>query len=265
MRRPLALTLTLLVALGCKPGAPPQPADHPPPADPPPIRQPPPTLPLPPGRPSPRNSRSTARGSSCQRRSSSTPTAPLSTPPPTLPSTTCSTTSAPRESVSLVRIEGHASDQALSEARALAVTRWLVVRGVACERLVPVGFGPTKPVADASTPRVAPPTCASTRSMQPYAAASSAACPPTAAASSWRPLPLSAPGPARSAAPTSIAIPGPTCRLSSTARSDRAITPGRRRQLRSRSAPRADAIRRAAPQQGARARGPHGRRSRARR
>jgi hypothetical protein len=41
----------------------------------------------------------------------------------------------------VVRIEGHASDQALSEARALAVTRWLVVRGVACERLVPVGFG----------------------------------------------------------------------------------------------------------------------------
>jgi hypothetical protein len=32
VRRPLALTL--LVALGCKPGAPPQPADHPPPADP---------------------------------------------------------------------------------------------------------------------------------------------------------------------------------------------------------------------------------------
>jgi OOP family OmpA-OmpF porin len=57
--------------------------------------------------------------------------------------------------VSLVRIEGHAPEQALSEARALTVARWLVAHGVAhgvaCERLVPIGFGPTKPVADAST------------------------------------------------------------------------------------------------------------------
>ncbi|MBK8261678.1 MAG: OmpA family protein [Nannocystis sp.] len=57
-----------------------------------------------------------------------------------------------KESVSLVRIEGHAPEQALSEARALTVARWLVAHGVACERLVPIGFGPTKPVADASTP-----------------------------------------------------------------------------------------------------------------
>ncbi|HNC96700.1 MAG TPA: OmpA family protein [Myxococcota bacterium] len=53
--------------------------------------------------------------------------------------------------VSTLRVEGHAEDQALSEARALAVSRWLVSKGVACSRLLPVGFGPTKPVADAST------------------------------------------------------------------------------------------------------------------
>jgi OOP family OmpA-OmpF porin len=54
-----------------------------------------------------------------------------------------------------VRIEGHgaeASSQALSEKRALAVARWLVEKGVDCKRLIPVGFGNTKPVADPGTP-----------------------------------------------------------------------------------------------------------------
>ncbi|MBK8265227.1 MAG: OmpA family protein [Nannocystis sp.] len=150
MRRPLALTL--LVALGCKPGAPPQPADHPPPADP--AADPPAAAdPSPAARP-PLAAEFPLDGSR------------IVLPAPIVfdaDGAALSPAADPalyhlldylgaKESVSLVRIEGHASDQALSEARALAVTRWLVVRGVACERLVPVGFGPTKPVADASTP-----------------------------------------------------------------------------------------------------------------
>ena len=52
--------------------------------------------------------------------------------------------------ITTMRIEGHvrdggASAQALSEARALAVTAWLVAHGVDCQRLLPVGFGDTKP------------------------------------------------------------------------------------------------------------------------
>jgi OmpA-OmpF porin, OOP family len=59
--------------------------------------------------------------------------------------------------ISALRIEGHtdadgADSQSLSEKRALAVTRWLVEKGVDCKRLVPVGFGNTKPVADNATP-----------------------------------------------------------------------------------------------------------------
>jgi OOP family OmpA-OmpF porin len=56
--------------------------------------------------------------------------------------------------ISLLRIEGHtdndgapAANQTLSEKRALAVARWLVTQGVDCHRLIPVGFGHTKPVA----------------------------------------------------------------------------------------------------------------------
>lgn len=59
---------------------------------------------------------------------------------------------AAKESVTLVRIEGHGPDQALSEARALMVARWLVANGASCSRLIPVGFGDTKPIADAATP-----------------------------------------------------------------------------------------------------------------
>lgn len=59
-------------------------------------------------------------------------------------------------SISLVRVEGHTEPvegaQALSEARAMAVSRALVARGVDCKRLLPVGFGDTKPVAENTTP-----------------------------------------------------------------------------------------------------------------
>ena len=53
--------------------------------------------------------------------------------------------------ISQLRIEGHAPEgaagQALSEKRALAVAGWLVAHGVDCQRLLPVGFGGSKPVA----------------------------------------------------------------------------------------------------------------------
>jgi OOP family OmpA-OmpF porin len=66
---------------------------------------------------------------------------------------------AAKPAITLLRIEGHtdgdgdpAALQALSEARALAVARRLVALGVSCKRLLPVGFGSTKPVAAEDTP-----------------------------------------------------------------------------------------------------------------
>lgn len=57
--------------------------------------------------------------------------------------------------ISQLRIEGHVAEgtagQALSEKRAAAVTNWLAAHGVDCHRLLPVGFGSTKPVAAANT------------------------------------------------------------------------------------------------------------------
>jgi OmpA-OmpF porin, OOP family len=56
--------------------------------------------------------------------------------------------------ISLLRIEGHMDDngaavknQQLSEKRALAIARWLIEQGIACQRLLAVGFGSTKPLA----------------------------------------------------------------------------------------------------------------------
>jgi OOP family OmpA-OmpF porin len=56
--------------------------------------------------------------------------------------------------VSLLRIEGHTDmddkddkNQVLSEKRAIAVARWLVAKGTDCRRLLPVGFGETRPIA----------------------------------------------------------------------------------------------------------------------
>lgn len=61
--------------------------------------------------------------------------------------------------VSTLRIEVHsdstgvaAFNQQLSEKRALAVARWLVAHNIDCKRLVAVGFGDTKPIADNKTP-----------------------------------------------------------------------------------------------------------------
>ncbi len=57
--------------------------------------------------------------------------------------------------ISLLRIEGHSDNQGdtqlLTEKRALAVAKALAGKGVACARLLPVGFGSSKPVADNAT------------------------------------------------------------------------------------------------------------------
>lgn len=60
--------------------------------------------------------------------------------------------------ISLLRIECHTDNggdagtsQILTEKRALAVCKKLVDMGVDCKRLIAVGFGDTKPVADNST------------------------------------------------------------------------------------------------------------------
>jgi OmpA-OmpF porin, OOP family len=61
--------------------------------------------------------------------------------------------------ITLLRIEGHTdsdgddkTNQTLSELRAMAVGRWLVAKGTDCKRLLPAGFGETKPVAANDTP-----------------------------------------------------------------------------------------------------------------
>jgi len=61
--------------------------------------------------------------------------------------------------ISQLRVECHtdnsdavAISQALSEKRALVICRKLIEMGVDCKRLIAVGFGDTKPVADNSTP-----------------------------------------------------------------------------------------------------------------
>lgn len=61
--------------------------------------------------------------------------------------------------VSLLRVEVHSdsmgdekANQQLSEARAAAVVAALVKKGVACERLLAVGFGGSKPIAANDTP-----------------------------------------------------------------------------------------------------------------
>lgn len=61
--------------------------------------------------------------------------------------------------ISKLRIEAHtasggdaAASQQLTEQRALAVARWLKTQGIDCQRLLAVGFGGTKPVADNASP-----------------------------------------------------------------------------------------------------------------
>ncbi len=60
--------------------------------------------------------------------------------------------------ITQLRIEGHtdnvgtaSSNLGLSQLRAYAVARWLIAKGVKCGRLLPVGFGDTRPVGDNTT------------------------------------------------------------------------------------------------------------------
>jgi hypothetical protein len=60
--------------------------------------------------------------------------------------------------VSTVRIEGYtdnvgqaAANLKLSGERALAIKQWLIANGIAAERVMAVGFGQEKPIADNST------------------------------------------------------------------------------------------------------------------
>lgn len=60
--------------------------------------------------------------------------------------------------LTLVRIEGHTDNQGTAESnlelsgkRALAVKTWLVDHGISADRILAVGFGQTKPIADNST------------------------------------------------------------------------------------------------------------------
>jgi OOP family OmpA-OmpF porin len=62
---------------------------------------------------------------------------------------------AEKSDVSLARIEVHGDNGATIEStqeRALALAHLLVARGVACERLIAVGFGDQKPIDDPTTP-----------------------------------------------------------------------------------------------------------------
>jgi OmpA-OmpF porin, OOP family len=61
--------------------------------------------------------------------------------------------------ISLLRVECHTdnagqanSSQLLTEKRAMAICKKLIEMGVDCKRLIAVGFGGNKPVADNSTP-----------------------------------------------------------------------------------------------------------------
>lgn len=63
-----------------------------------------------------------------------------------------------RSDLSLLRIESHSDAQGVeevnqqrTEARAIAIARWLVGNGVDCSRVIAVGFGETKPIADNQT------------------------------------------------------------------------------------------------------------------
>jgi OmpA-OmpF porin, OOP family len=64
-----------------------------------------------------------------------------------------------KEYITLMRVEGHSDNsgtaadiQKLTEQRAMTVCRWLVTNGIDCKRVIPVGFGDTKPIESNDTP-----------------------------------------------------------------------------------------------------------------
>ena len=61
--------------------------------------------------------------------------------------------------ITMLRIESHVSNTGketlnlqLTKKRSAAIAKWLVEQGIDCKRLIPVGFGSSKPVADNATP-----------------------------------------------------------------------------------------------------------------
>jgi OOP family OmpA-OmpF porin len=57
--------------------------------------------------------------------------------------------------VTLLRIEGHSDNKGsrdinrkLTADRALTLAKWFVAHGIDCRRLIPVGFGPDRPIID---------------------------------------------------------------------------------------------------------------------
>jgi OOP family OmpA-OmpF porin len=66
---------------------------------------------------------------------------------------------AAKKDITLMRVEGHTDNDGkpdanmeLSQKRSMAVARWLVGKGIDCKRVIPVGFGQDKPIADNKTP-----------------------------------------------------------------------------------------------------------------
>ncbi len=64
-----------------------------------------------------------------------------------------------KDYITTLRVEGHSANdgaeetnQLLTEKRSLVVCKWLIENGIDCKRLIAVGFGSTKPIADNSTP-----------------------------------------------------------------------------------------------------------------
>jgi len=64
-----------------------------------------------------------------------------------------------KDYITTMRVEGHTANdnseganQMLSEKRAITVCLWLIDNKIDCKRLIAVGFGSTKPLADNSTP-----------------------------------------------------------------------------------------------------------------
>ncbi len=64
-----------------------------------------------------------------------------------------------KDYITTLRVEGHSANdgteeinQLLTEKRSLAVCKWLIENGIDCKRLIAVGFGSTKPIADNTSP-----------------------------------------------------------------------------------------------------------------
>lgn len=65
-----------------------------------------------------------------------------------------------KDYITLLRVEGHSDNtgnadtlQKNTQQKALAVCRWLIDNGIDCKRVMPVGFGSTKPVESNDRPQ----------------------------------------------------------------------------------------------------------------